>query len=128
MPKILDRGLAHGRLWVVNQGCECAECEARRVADRAERQAKERTTTADAIAEGRSQAGLSRRPPVFLSKVRFRKTPRDGWTVIGPPSMIHVGMVAATNAQGQARQVYVHRVGAVFEIDGVLQRYGYIRR
>lgn len=126
---ILDPGLPHGRLWVVEKGCECGECEARRFADRVHVEADVRAAESAKLADERVARGLPRRLPApWLHKVRFKRPRGRGWCVIGPPELVVKGTIMVTNGQGRASQVFVHSVGAVFEIDGVAQRYGYIRR
>lgn len=57
--------------------------------------------------------------------VRHYKTPKNGWVVKGPASLVVEGPVAVTENDGTTSVVLVHSVGREFLVDGVPHRYGY---
>jgi len=63
------------------------------------------------------------------TQVTWHKASGGRYVVCGPEEDMRVGMMQVrTIRTGQVREVYVHKLGKVFEADGVRQRYGYVRR
>jgi hypothetical protein len=75
-PKILDPGLPHGRLWVVEKGCECPECSERRVLE-------ERRALAEARAAEPQLPARQRDTQQRWSQPRWTKL-RGRWVVTQP--------------------------------------------
>ena len=75
-----DRGLPHGRAWVVAKGCSCPECAAAR-----------RRLDREVVAEDRKRPPLSRAERNDQDRLSFYKVPRfvkhgsGAWVVTQPP-------------------------------------------
>lgn len=98
LPIEKDRGLPHGRAWVVARGCGCPECEAARARLDAENRAR-----ATAVPPGSGPRRVShnwRRP-------RWTKL-RGAWVITEPPSVDF--------ERGQLVNVANHTTGRVVQV------------
>ena len=119
-----DATLPHGRLWVYEKGCRCAECS-----ERFEQVKSERAKRMEVrgFVSGMSTPLKHRRG--HLHQVQWRKTPRRGWVVQGPVDKVCLGrMFVRNHLTAKVSEVEIVRLGHPFELDGLDLVYGYPRR